>query len=264
MPKHTLEDLRSGKLAGATRLSLSSELESFPTEIFDLADTLEVLDLSRNRLDTLPEDFGRLRKLKILFLSENRFTQIPTVLSDCPNLTMIGFKSNQIEAFPEDALPQNTRWLILTDNRIEKLPDSIGKLGKLQKLMLAGNRITHLPDTMQQCKNLELLRLSANRLERLPDWLFGMPKLSWLACAGNPCTKADLPSAESLAEIRQVIRLCRPCREPHRDRYRAGSCSRTVPITLTAKCLFMPCTSLFIKDSGIKRFRRIILHNNIR
>jgi len=201
VPNHTLEDLRSGKLAGTTRLSLSSKLESFPTEIFDLAETLEVLDLSRNRLNTLPDDFGRLKKLKILFLSENHFTQLPTVLSDCPSLTMIGFKSNQIVEFPEDALPPATRWLILTDNQIEALPKSIGKLVKLQKLMLAGNRITHLPDTMQQCKNLELLRLSANHLEYLPDWLFNMPKLSWLACAGNPCLSMNVPDSQSLAEI---------------------------------------------------------------
>jgi len=201
MPKDSLDDLRSGKLAGASRLSLSCQLEHFPTEIFDLAETLEILDLSRNRLSTLPDDFGCLKRLKILFLSENRFTGIPTVLSECPDLTMIGFKSNQIEKFPEDALPAGVRWLILTDNRIEKLPDSIGKLDRLQKVMLAGNRITRLPDTMQRCKNLELLRLSANRIELLPDWLFEMPRLAWLACAGNPSMAIDLPDTGSLAEI---------------------------------------------------------------
>ena len=198
---NTYEELLSGQLAGAKQLSLSEQLETFPAEILDLADTLEVLDLSRNRLDSLPEDFGRLKKLKILFLSENRFTEIPGVLSDCPSLTMIGFKSNYISVFPEDALPSDTRWLILTDNQIDRLPDSIGRLKRLQKLMLAGNRITHLPDTLQQCTALELMRISANRLEYLPQWLFAMPRLSWLACAGNPCLSLKVPDAESLAEI---------------------------------------------------------------
>ena len=197
----TCNELKTGRLAGIKKLTLRESLRTFPSEILDLADSLEVLDLSQNRLDTLPDDFGRLKKLKILFLSDNNFTKIPEVLSECPNLTMIGFKSNQISTFPEDALPLHTRWLILTDNRIEKLPDSIGKLDKLQKLMLAGNRITRLPDTMQQCKNLELLRLSANRLEYLPDWLFDLPKLAWLACAGNPCMATDVHDAKSLAEI---------------------------------------------------------------
>jgi serine/threonine protein kinase len=33
---------------------------------------------------------------------------------------------------------------------------------------------------------LELLRISANQFETLPDFLFDLPKLTWLAYAGNP------------------------------------------------------------------------------
>ena len=47
---HTLEQLRSGALAGAVRLQLACGLTEFPREIFDLADTLEILDLSGNAL----------------------------------------------------------------------------------------------------------------------------------------------------------------------------------------------------------------------
>ena len=113
-------------------------------------------------------------------------------LKECINLTMIGFKSNKIAYFPEDALPLATQWLILTDNHIEHLPDSIGILKQLQKCMLAGNRIASLPDTMAACKNLELLRLSANQLQEIPSWLFALPKLSWFACAGNPLMNKHL------------------------------------------------------------------------
>ncbi|MEK1905228.1 MAG: protein kinase, partial [Pseudomonas sp.] len=45
---HSLEQLRRGELAGITRLDLSAELHEFPREIFDLADSLEVLNLSGN------------------------------------------------------------------------------------------------------------------------------------------------------------------------------------------------------------------------
>ena len=146
---NTLENLRTGKLAGSIRLSISSDLKIFPPEILDLADTLEILDLSNNKLSMLPDDLGRLKKLRILFLSENEFKEIPEVLAQCPELTMIGFKSNQISHFPENSLPLKIQWLILTDNKIEKLPNSIGNLTKLQKCMLAGNRLQSLPDTIQ-------------------------------------------------------------------------------------------------------------------
>ncbi|GAB2546739.1 leucine-rich repeat-containing protein kinase family protein [Rufibacter soli] len=182
----TLEQLLAGELKGSTRLKLSCGLTHFPEEILDLADTLEILDLSGNRLTQLPADFARLKNLKITFFSDNDFTHFPAVLGQCPQLEMIGFKACQLQHIPEEAIPVATRWLILTNNQITALPASIGKCTRLQKLMLAGNRLTHLPEALAHCQNLELLRISANKLTQLPDWLFSLPRLSWLAFAGNP------------------------------------------------------------------------------
>ncbi|MGZ5044052.1 MAG: protein kinase [Methylobacter sp.] len=183
---HTLAQLKAGELGQVRRLQIAENLTKFPDEIFDLADTLEILDLSNNQLSSLPEDLGRLHRLQILFLSNNQFTQVPKVIADCANLDTISFKANRISSVPESVFPQGTRWLILTDNQIEKLPDSVGELSRLQKLMLAGNRLTELPSTLAKCTDLQLMRISANQLLCLPDWLMQMPKLAWLAFAGNP------------------------------------------------------------------------------
>ena len=181
----TLEQLRSGALKGAVSLKLSEGLTHFPREIFDLADTLEILDLGQNELTELPADFGRLRKLKIFFCSDNPFTVFPAVLGDCPLLDMVGFKANKIETIHPRSLNPNLRWLILTYNNIAELPAEIGSCHRMEKLMLAGNKLAELPVEMSNCRNLSLLRISANRLSELPDWLLAMPKLSWLACSGN-------------------------------------------------------------------------------
>lgn len=182
----TLEKLRSGDLTGCKRLDLSCALTEFPREILELAETLEILNLSGNLLAELPEDFGRLRKLRILFCSDNAFTHLPAVLGDCPELEMIGFKANRMENIDPAAFPGRLRWLILTENQIEFLPSSIGKCHRLQKLMLAGNRLSRLPDEMAGCVNLELVRLAANRFREFPEWLFRLPRLAWLALGGNP------------------------------------------------------------------------------
>ncbi|MGC8711160.1 MAG: leucine-rich repeat-containing protein kinase family protein [Leptodesmis sp.] len=198
----TLDLLRSGQLAGIKRLDLAAELTQFPPEILDLADSLEVLNLTNNRLQALPDELGRLKNLKIIFLSNNEFEELPEVLSDCPSLSMIGFKSNRIRTIAENALPDSIRWLILTDNQIEQLPATMGRLVNLQKLMLAGNRLRSLPDAMAACQNLELIRLSANCLPSLPSWLFTLPRLSWLAYSGNPFCEAMPASLErSLPDI---------------------------------------------------------------
>ncbi len=199
---HTLAALRSGQLAGVTRLDLACGLEEFPREIFDLAASLEVLNLSGNALSALPDDLARLGKLRVLFCSENRFTHLPEVLTSCANLEMVGFKSNQIRTVPAAALAPALRWLILTDNQLAELPPSIGSCVRLQKLMLAGNRLASLPDAMAGCVGLELLRLSANRFEALPDWLLQLPRLSWLAFGGNPVLAAPRGLGTPVARVR--------------------------------------------------------------
>jgi hypothetical protein len=183
---HTLAQLRAGQLTGARRLDLAAGLTEFPPEIFDLADTLEVLNLSGNKLAALPADLGRLHRLQVIFCSDNQFTAVPEVLGSCPQLSMIGFKANKIRTLPAAALPPTLRWLILTDNELASLPAEIGQCQHLQKLLLAGNQIRHLPAELASCTRLELLRIAANQLTELPAWLLTMPRLAWLAYAGNP------------------------------------------------------------------------------
>lgn len=183
---HTLQQLRSGALAGVQRLSMRCGLTEFPREIFALADTLEILDLTGNALSSLPDDLHRLHKLRILFCSDNQFTELPAAVGGCAALTMVGFKANQIRDVPAAALPPQLRWLVLTDNQIEELPAALGERPQLQKLMLAGNRLRALPDSMAQLHKLELLRIASNQLSALPDWLLSLPRLTWLAYAGNP------------------------------------------------------------------------------
>ena len=191
----TLADLRAGRLAGrsspVTRLDLRHcDLDEFPREIFDLADTLTVLDLSGNRLRSLPDDLPRLHALRTLFCSNNRFETLPASLGECPALDLVGFKANAIAHVPAEAISPKLRWLILSDNRIDAMPETLGACSGLRKLMLAGNRLTRLPAGIGACASLELVRLSANRFARiedaLPEDLLALPRLAWLAHAGNP------------------------------------------------------------------------------
>ncbi|TFY85197.1 protein kinase [Pseudomonas nabeulensis] len=209
---HTLAQLKAGQLAGITRLDLSCGLTEFPREIFELADSLEILNLSGNALSSLPDDLHRLPHLRVLFCSDNAFTALPECLGQCARLSMIGFKANQIRHVPAAALPPLLRWLILTDNQISQLPDELGQRPLLQKLMLAGNHLAQLPQSLANCHNLELLRIASNRFTHLPHWLLTLPSLTWLAYAGNPVemavdvqaddTTPDIPWSElELAEV---------------------------------------------------------------
>ena len=187
---HTLEQLRRGELRGIKRLQMRCGLTEFPREIFSLADSLEILDLSGNQLSALPDDLPRLHKLRVIFCSDNPFSELPEVLGQCTQLSMVGFKANRIAHVSPKALPPLLRWLILTDNALTELPAEIGQCAHMQKLMLAGNQLRALPPELAHCKRLELLRISANRLTELPAWLLQLPRLTWLAFAGNPFAHA--------------------------------------------------------------------------
>lgn len=201
---HSLAQLQSGELKGIQHLKVEAELTSFPADIFDLADSLEILDLSNNKLSELPKNLAELSQLKTLFLNNNLFTEVPEVLSSCPQLDLISLKSNQVAQFKEHAVPKNTRWLILTDNKLAQLPSSIGDLQCLQKFMLAGNQLKSLPDSMRHCQNLQLLRIAANQLSELPLWIGELSKLSWLAFAGNPFSQRSNRKAPNLPKATQT------------------------------------------------------------
>lgn len=187
---HTLDQLESGALAGAREVRLCRQgLTHFPPALFALADTLELLDLSGNQLTQLPDDLPRLRKLRVLFASDNPFTQLPPVLGQMPELDMVGFKACRIAEVPAASLPPRLRWLILTDNRIRTLPDALGDRPRLQKLMLSCNQLDQLPDTLARCNRLELVRIASNRFTAMPTVLLQLPQLRWPALGGNPITQ---------------------------------------------------------------------------
>lgn len=206
--KDALQQLRDGELAGTRRFALATGLTEFPREIFTLADSLEILDLSGNALHSLPDDLHRLTRLRVLFCSNNAFTELPACIGGCAALEMVGFKANRIAHVPAASLPPLLRWLILTDNEIEELPDALGRRPYLQKLMLAGNRLQALPDTLAGCERLELLRIAANRFDTLPPWLASLPRLAWLAFGGNPMNAAREASALSAQELPVIDAAC--------------------------------------------------------
>lgn len=202
---HTLEDLKSGSLNSARTVRLVNlGLTEFPQALFALADTLEVLDLSGNQLTSLPDDMRRLRKLRILFCSNNPFTQLPVALGDCEQLEMVGFKACAIAQVSEHSLPARLRWLILTDNQLRELPAALGQRPRLQKLMLSCNQLTALPD-LSNCGALELLRIASNHFDETPATLLALPNLAWPALAGSPLT-ADAEHAALTAAHHHAVR----------------------------------------------------------
>lgn len=102
---------------------------------------LQILDLSKNYLESLPSNIGLLKYLQELNISFNRYKEIPESVYDVSSLEI----------------------LIANDNLITNIDIlSLQKLQKLTILNLANNNIGYIPPELGNLKNLRNLSLSGN------------------------------------------------------------------------------------------------------
>ena len=92
---------------------------------------------------------------------------------------MIGFKSNQIKTVPEKAFPPKLHWLILTDNKIEKLPKSIGDCILLQKCAEDFYADSNEKDRLELLDFALKLQKADNKIDQNENWLINKLYQYW-------------------------------------------------------------------------------------
>ncbi len=121
----TLQQLLEGELIASSQRARIKDLDHLPPMAVDNLRSVELLDVSGGRLQELPPNFSELQSLKILFASNNNFSRSPS-LHSLPCLATIAFRSNCMVDLSNACFPRHLRWLILTDNMIQQVPDEIG------------------------------------------------------------------------------------------------------------------------------------------
>ncbi len=114
--------------------------------LFTLSAKIVSLDISFNQLQTLPDEIGSLRRMKIFNCSCNRLEVIPPTIG---NLRVI-------------------RELKANGNKLKSLPREIGKCSRLSTMILSENNLAHLPSSIEHCISLKVLELQNNKLKSLP------------------------------------------------------------------------------------------------
>lgn len=172
---------------------------------------LTELDLSRNRLSSLPKDMtGLVPFLNYINLSHNQFTEIPLELCRLANLQVLLMSQNRIEGpVPHQICSSlaQLKTLKLCANQITSLPHTLARLDKLESLSMGsvygGNLLTAFPaNCIQHMSALRELDLSHNQLCLLP------------ADIGHPTShlRQLIASDNKLEAIPKSIGLCRELR----------------------------------------------------
>ncbi|XP_049993693.1 p53-induced death domain-containing protein 1 isoform X4 [Alexandromys fortis] len=209
--------LKGGQSRGALGACLHGTLTTLPAGLSDLACCLAHLDLSFNRLETLPPCILELRSLDALLLSHNRLSELPEVLGALPALTFLSVRHNCLEKLPATlgSLSALQR-LDLSENLLDTIPSEIGNLSNLSELNLASNRLQNLPASLEPeafsvsilsrfpeptlnqhlptagLRSLRLLVLHSNLLTSVPTGLAHLPLITRLDLRDNQLR--DLPA----------------------------------------------------------------------
>ncbi|XP_072926253.1 PH domain leucine-rich repeat-containing protein phosphatase 2-like [Hemitrygon akajei] len=167
-----------------------NKLEAVPDWVCD-AKKLEFLDVSHNQITELPMRLLCSLSLQKLFVGHNHLHSLPNQLEHIP-LEVFDVQHNQLNELPECLFLKalNLQCLNVSANNLESLPvssDTEESLSMLQELYLTGNNLTDkYVSTLTGHPRLRVLHLAYNQLQSFPaSKLSKLELLEELNLSGN-------------------------------------------------------------------------------
>ncbi|KAF9157886.1 PH domain leucine-rich repeat-containing protein phosphatase 2, partial [Mortierella sp. AD010] len=168
----------------------------FPHQICSSLVQLKTLKLCSNQITSLPHTLARLDKLESLSMGSvyggNLLTSFPSnCIQYMTALRELDLSHNKICFLPADIghLHSHLRQLVVSDNKLEAIPKSIGLCKELRNLNLGRNQLTSLPTEIADLKQLDTLDLSENLLCVIPGDVADFLTKTTLLLTGNPFTR---------------------------------------------------------------------------
>ena len=138
--------------------------------LFDFSFLLQVLDLSKNRINTIEKAaFSKLKALKALRLDSNNLASMDNLFQDLTDLSWLNVSANSISVFDYAMLPRGLTWLDLHQNAIASLGNYFSleaEFSRLAHIDASFNRLAELgPQNVPN--QVETLLLNDNQIATL-------------------------------------------------------------------------------------------------
>ncbi|PWV46503.1 leucine-rich repeat domain-containing protein [Chitinophaga sp. S165] len=205
-----LEQLTTEDPLSVTEVDLSEQkFKAFPQSLTALQN-LRKLTLSKNKLKTIPDDIGKLEHLEELYLYDCALVNISAAIGDLKNLRVLDISLNR---------------------ELTVLPDTIGQLGKLQRLKIDyinmnfspafehlsdleeigmyscypdAQEPTVFPEALTKLKKLRKLDLRKNMFQALPEALVQLPLLEEIRWTDS-ATASPLPDFSLCRSLKTLV-----------------------------------------------------------
>ncbi|KAK1932575.1 Leucine-rich repeat-containing protein 40 [Phytophthora citrophthora] len=187
LEEHLEKDEKKWECIDLVKIDLShNAIPSISDEIGGLTTVISI-KLTKNALQVLPEGFFELQALTYLDLSHNLLEQdLSESFGALIGLKELVLSGNKLSRLPNSiTLLENLETLHVDENQLESLPERIGNLRKLHALNVHSNQLLSLPPSFGALENMQNLDLKKNRLESTGDALGALSRLKFLDLRQN-------------------------------------------------------------------------------
>ncbi|BDD01326.1 hypothetical protein PEPS_36060 (plasmid) [Persicobacter psychrovividus] len=164
--------------------------------------------LSKNSIDSIPDEISTMKIKKIWMTDCNHLSYISPNLGKQDSLEELNFrffaspgtgvynpnsKPKTIPVPKEIAHCKNLKSLNLGHNKLTAIPNYVFEIETLEDLQLWGNQISEIPEKIVKLQKLRNLTMDGNELKTLPKAFGRMPNLQYINVQGNAISKENLP-----------------------------------------------------------------------
>lgn len=174
----------------------NNKLQAIPSFLSTTTDSLQLLDLAHNKLNSAAEDLSNYKQLQTLVLAFNGIETIPCV---GPSVTRFDMTTNKLTS-------------------IQGMLSMSGGQSNLVDLVLHDNYLAEVDNqVIAKCVKLRRLDLSANKLKNLPYELGFLPELIQISLAGNALVSFKASDIQNTTLLLQVLRNRAPKGDGQQD-----------------------------------------------